>query len=202
MKTALYTFRIGLSRLLIETHFRETVPDMYSVKKTKNRSMGKVAQRKRSAVIMLELILVLPILLFLLSAIVQIGMMLSNLKYVQLAAFEGAKLASVMDRDELSDATPAIKERVDQILQSAGLGESCKIIFRQNVPRVSPGKQTLGDCDCNTSDTNRLPREPNGAVRVIVCVRLSQVSPDMLSFWGFSPDGKLVQTQATLPYLK
>jgi len=151
---------------------------------------------------MLELILVLPIVLLILFSIVQIGITLSNIKYVQLAAFEGAQLASAMSREELSDATPAIKKKVDRILQSAGLGDSCKIVFRQNVPQVSLENQSRGNCDCNTSDTIPLPTKPNGAVRVTVCVRLSQISPNMLSLWGFSPQGKLVQGEATLPYLK
>lgn len=146
-------------------------------------------QPRRSALCVFELILWFPVFLMFLLSVIEFGLIFGQLKQVAVASRAGAKVAA----ESLPISMTAIQDAVDHQLQSAGIGSSCNIVLVHNVPGGGASPQTTGTCDCNTPFGPTLPAGTllggggsSGSVRVTVCVRLTQLSPDFLNTLGFS----------------
>jgi Flp pilus assembly protein TadG len=157
---------------------------------------------RRSAVCVLELILWLPVFLIFLLAVIEFGLILGQLKQVALASRVGAKMAA----ESLPISMAAVQNEVDRQLESAGMGASCSIILVHNVPGGGASPQTTGGgCNCTSPTSPTLPTGTllsdnvthSGSVRVTVCVKLTQLTPNLLSTFGYSISNGTVQQTTT-----
>jgi len=149
----------------------------------------------------LELILWFPVFLIFLLAVIEFGLILGQLKQVALASRAGAKAAA----ESFPISMANVQTAVDHQLESAGIGDSCNIILVHNVPGGGFSPQMTGTCDCSSPTSPPQPTGTllsdlvthSGTVRVTVCVRLSQLTPDLLSTLGFSTSGDMVEHTTT-----
>ena len=178
---------------------------MYSAPRRKTRHKAS-----RSGVVTLELILWLPIVMATVLAAIEFGLILVNFKHVQFASRVGAKVAA----EELASSTTVpsiidIHAKVNRALSAMGMS-TCKVLLEQNIPStacaLNNSDQFMGVCtNCGPPSTT-LPAAgtpsavPGGTVRVTVCVELSQLTPDLLSSFGFSTTGKVVNASTAYPY--
>ena len=154
---------------------------------------------RRSGVTYLELILAMPVLLVFLASVIEFGLIMANLKYLPAASRAGAKVVAetpVASIDDLATLTAA-RDAANDVLAAADL-VSCRVIISHNFG--GGGSQASGTCTCSAPTTPTLPTDGDGAVRVTVCVELSRLAPDLLSIFGFSTSGRIVQSTTTYPY--
>lgn len=134
---------------------------------------------------------------------IEFGLIFGQLKQVAAASRAGAKVAA----ESLPISMTAIQDAVDHQLQSAGIGSSCNIVLVHNVPGGGASPQTTGTCNCSTPFGPTLPNGTllgggglSGSVRVTVCVRLTQLTPDLLNTLGFSISGDMVEHTTTFAH--
>jgi len=153
----------------------------------------------------LELILAFPIWLFFLLAVIELGLLESNLQQVVLASRVGAEEASQISltgTTGTSHVPQSIVEIVEQQLESAGIAEEgisqCRVILEHNVDgayvRMDSQNATC-DC-CAPPDEDFLPSFGR-FVRVTVCVPMTAVTPNLLSCFGFDTADHVVQQSTT-----
>ncbi len=135
-----------------------------------------------------EMILVLVVLLVVTIGVVQFGIFLSNAQQVALAARVGGLEASQTSNLPITDGpVPGdIISAIEHQLESSCI-DWCSIRVEHNVrPDSNPVEllsQADPDCVCETDDFLDTP--PNRPyVRVTVCVPISEVMPQQLSFFG------------------
>jgi hypothetical protein len=151
-----------------------------------------------------ELLVGLPVLLILLLAIVEFGLVMDKLQQVALASRTGAGMAAQQSSSAFNVA--AIKAEVDRQLLTAGISSgSCEVLLQHNVGTSTPVilPSGSGSCTCSSPTIPPLPSSaivPDGCVRVTVCVRLSALAPDLLSSFGLSIQGLQVLQTTTLAY--
>ncbi len=170
--------------------------------------------RRRAGVVILEVIVLFPVIVILLAAVIEFGLLLSGIKHVQAAGRAGAKIASELTTSNLTAApttnnVDVVQTTVDRVLSSAGF-TSCEVILEYIVPTPmctgvtsGSGTQTAGSCTgCNAPSASlpALADVPGGSVRVTVCVDADQLTPDLLSTFGFDVSSKVITTSTTLPY--
>ena len=175
---------------------------MRTANQTRTTRTARAKSRpRRSAVCILELILWFPVFLIFLLAVIEFGLILGQLKQVALASRAGAKAAA----ESFPISMANVQTAVDHQLESAGIGDSCNIILVHNVPGGGFSPQMTGTCDCSSPTSPPQPTGTllsdlvthSGTVRVTVCVRLSQLTPDLLSTLGFSTSGDMVEHTTT-----
>lgn len=150
---------------------------------------------RRRAVVTLELVLAVPVLLIVLLAVVEVGLILAASKHVEFASRLGAKLAAeatTADLGTLNTAGP-LKAEIDQYLNTAGYTDSCTVILEHNVAAAANPVQTNpnpADCVCNPDGA--LPAAVIGppatvveSVRVTVCLPMDGNIPNCLATFGF-----------------
>jgi hypothetical protein len=117
------------------------------------RSTSPVPSRRR-AVVTLELIFAIPILLIVLLAVVEVGLVLAASKHVEFASRLGARLAAEIPRNggppdlgtfNLPATLNNLKDRVDEYLTTAGYTNSCAVILEHNAVGVPSPSQTDDD---------------------------------------------------------
>lgn len=165
--------------------------------------------KRRSAAVLLELIVALPILVIIVVALVQFGLFFQNMQQVAVASRVGAQEAAETanlpnEGDVAGDPVPAaIIAAIRQQLSSSGI-DPCAIILEHNV-NASSGftEQTLRtDFDNDGDSMNDCPdcAEPSSAipslsVRITVCVKMDELMPNSLSMFGF--DASTYTSQST-----
>lgn len=167
----------------------------------RTRIVSDVARRRegrRSGLIILELILVLPILVILLLAIIEFGVIYQVNKQVAYASRFGAKLAAEIPRSQLSTYNDSmtlnnLKDRIDEYLANHGLTASCAVILEHNAcsaanpVQINPSPIPSG-CNCGAPAMSLPGGEPPAGeayVRVTVGVKLQGNAPNCLSSFGF-----------------
>jgi hypothetical protein len=159
---------------------------------------------RRRAVVTLELILAVPVLLIVLLAVVEVGLILAASKHVEFASRLGAKLAAEIPRTggppdlgtfNLPTTTNNLKDRVDQYLVTAGYTNSCTVILEHNavgVPNPVQIDDDLMPCPCDPDPVTPLPSSVPGpppaqieSVRVTVCLPMEDNIPNCLATFGF-----------------
>jgi hypothetical protein len=146
-----------------------------------------------------ELLMALPVLLILMTAVLEYGLILANLKYLPLASRAGAKVLAETPRWQLMHG-PSTLVQVSQAVEdslSAGDIVACRVLAEHNVD--GGWRQEIGSCT-GTDPSTPLPPVGAGAVRVTVCVELSELTPDFLGWIGFSTAGRVAQATTTFPY--
>jgi hypothetical protein len=150
---------------------------------------------ERRAVVTLELILAIPVLLIVLLAVVEVGLILAASKHVEFASRLGAKLAAEATTADLGmlNTTGPLKDEIDEYLTTAGYTASCTVILEHNVAGAALPLQTNPDpaaCTCNPDGA--LPGVVVGppatvieSVRVTVCLPMDGNIPNCLATFGF-----------------
>lgn len=169
-------------------------------RRTARTSESRVVGRR--AVITLELIFAIPMLLIVLLAVVEVGLILAASKHVEFASREGAKLAAEVSRSggppnlgsfNLPATVNNLKDQVDDYLVTAGYTNSCTVILEHNVASVPNSVQTDDDGQpCNCEAIGNLPSVVPGppatnveSVRVTVCLPMDGNIPNCLAVFGF-----------------
>lgn len=156
----------------------------------------------RRGVIVVELILTFPVLLVLLLAVIEFSLIIINVQQVSQAARMGAKIAAEtpglggFTDPPLSNTTAtSIRTAVNRQLFTAGLG--------MNAARGVTLRHTV-NAGYNATDglaaDPLLPTMPANAVRVTVSVNLANLTPDLLSNFGYSTSNQTVELTTTYPY--
>lgn len=170
---------------------------------TRAKRNRKLALRRRGSVA-IELLLAFPVAILFFLAIAEFGLLLTNMRHVELAAFEGARQVARLDRRQLDQAAYTARRRSDRTLRTAGTGRSCLVMIEHNVPGVGNERQVSADKGC------RIPRGPRrplpnvdgvSAVRCTVAVPMSYLAPDLLAIVGFSLKQRKAYATVTVPYL-
>ncbi len=171
--------------------------------------------RKRAGGITLELIVCLPVFLALLAAVIEFGAILANLKPVSVASRSGARMlarlpAASFDAGSIQATVNQLKVDVDRELAHAGF-TSCSVVVRHNIPPAS-GAGTVttaapATCACTSPLVPALPDGTlnatdtrSGTIRVTVAVPMSQLTPNLLSAFGFSTTNRTVEETTTCVY--
>lgn len=156
---------------------------------------GELHRPSRRAAVTLELILTLPILVIVILAIVEFGVLMANLQAVNMASRDGGRFAA--RSIALTPGTAAdIRTAVDNRLRSAGLGPSASngITLQHNVG--GPTQNLInGSCTIPAS-----PPLPSNSVRVRVCVPYERLAPNLLQTFGITLVGKNAEADATFDY--
>lgn len=159
----------------------------------------------RRGSITLELIIMLPVWLIVMGAVVQFGLLIGNRQQMALAARVGAEEASktvglnLTDDGELVPANVVTK--VEQQLQSSGI-EQCKVTLEHNLvgspPPTTPITLTTGECNCPTLGVSTTwPPASGRYVRVTVYVPATELTPNILKFFGFDISELYIRNAAT-----
>lgn len=180
------------------------------------RSSRLRRKRLRGAGVTLELIICLPVWLIVLAAGIEFGLLMSRLQQVALAARVGAMEAAQTDGlDGFTSFPVGVEAAVDRQLQSAKREqdkiEYCRIILEHNVgvasipspnlPTTTLPQNGTTTCNCQALSHTQMPFPACGQyVRVTVCVKMDELTPNLLSIFGFDISQKIVQHTATYRY--
>lgn len=148
---------------------------------------------RRGAVIV-ELLLALPVLIILLLAALEFGVMLTNFQQISLASRNGALVASeVSGLGGYATVPTEVTDVINKQLASANMS-ACQIRLEHSFGGTNPLLEPLiapPGCDCNPGSVAMAPSKDY--VRVTVCVDMDQAAPNCLTMFGFDLSGKTVQ---------
>lgn len=180
-----------------------------------DRNVGRRRSSRRSAVVILELILTMPVIIIFLLAIVEFGLILALSKNVSYASRFAAKIASEQARTDVNGLGEVnlalggsdLLTAVNQYLSTAGItGGACQVILEHDVAGVSNPIQIdgPGGCPTCTAPVTALPTANSPpcnitleSVRVTVCVPLTGNVPDLLCTFGFSTEDCVMRETTT-----
>ena len=159
------------------------------------------APHQKSGVTILEVILVTPVIVTMLFAVVEFGLLYANLQYLPLASRVGAKvaaeqpggIAATITQDTLTKVTSA----VETVLSNVGITD-CKVVI-ENSNGGEVKSPPVGGCECMTPPAAP-PSSTVDGVRVTVCVELAELTLDLLSSVGFTCGAEVGRASTTLPY--
>lgn len=173
-----------------------------------NHRLDRVRNRRsrRNAAATLEVILTLPLLMIVMLAIVEFGLLLANLQYVEMASRSGALVASRLPAATLNggafptDITTAVNEELAKL----GSGIQARQVYLQHNVGGSPvspraGGQSTSPIPYKTITDPPVP--PSGSyVRVTVFVDFRSVAPNLLATFGLNYQNATVQQTTTFPH--
>jgi Flp pilus assembly protein TadG len=174
-----------------------------------NSSRNNSANRKhegkpnRRAAIALELIAAAPVFLISLLSIVQLGLSLSGTVLVHQAAVVGAQQGSMQGRINATALLPGILSAVNQQLSAAGVSTSAADVQVLVQERLSDPPVYTGSSGASGAGFQATPSAagiPVDSIRVTVNVRLSKVTVDLLSSFGYLITGDFITGTALRPY--
>ena len=159
--------------------------------------------KQRTAIVTLETIVWLPVLAILLAAVIEMGLIMTGTMHVAAATRLGAKLAAETAGLNAVPATTtaaadAIKVSVDNYLENAGYGAGASEGVRLHHSVLGGDSQTSTGDTCPEPATPVLP-SPN-AVRLVVCVNVTTVAPNLLQTFGYDTTGITLEMFTTYPY--
>lgn len=155
------------------------------------------AERRQGAIV-LELILITPILVIMLMAVVQFGLLFSNQQRLEMASRAGAKVASEMALPTAGPVPVAVQNAVNRELANSGFSFG-RIILEHNVGGSPPYTLTTGSLNCSAPTNPSLPAARQ-YVRVTVCAETTQLTPNLLQTYGFDLSGRASQQTTTYRY--
>lgn len=171
--------------------------------------------KQRTAIVTLETIVWLPVLAILLAAVIEMGLIMTGTMHVAAATRLGAKLAAeTPNLSAANDDTAAanIKTSIDNYFENAGYGAnaSAGVRLQHTVGNVAGQRRfsgVSGTCPEINSPLFPMPRgnevmpgvNPN-SVRVVVCIEIPKVAPNVLKTFGFDTTGMTLEMFTTFPY--
>ncbi|QDT32148.1 hypothetical protein Mal48_13900 [Thalassoglobus polymorphus] len=133
------------------------------------------------------------------------GLIMTGSMHVAAASRLGAKLAAEtvgLDASTTAATAVAIRGPVDDYLENAGYGpDATEGVRLQHNIGTNGGSAESGTCP--EQNTPALPNPPTPAphaVRVVVCVALPTVSPNLLKTFGFNTENLNLELATTHPY--
>lgn len=154
----------------------------------------------RQAVLVLELLIVLPLSLVMFFTVVEFGLILSRGNQVLQAAAVGATAASTQGRMPALWLGPDTVAAVDAQLTTMGLAPSDdnRQVFIEERIMPGPGSHlTTGTFFYVPPDLEQIPPD---TVRVTVIVRLTQLTPDLLDYANYSVQNGFLFASSIRPY--
>jgi len=152
---------------------------------------------RRKGVATLEFVVFAPVLLIFLMAISEFGLVFANLQTVELASQMATRVAAEADQADVTSGNATlladIQTAADEVLAAGGM-TSAGIVLEHPLTGGS-GSFTTGTCTSPGSPT--LPTE---AVRVSVCLDLSELTPDLLNSFGFTTSGRTARQTTTMRF--
>jgi hypothetical protein len=95
-----------------------------------------------------------------------------------------------------SGQVPAdVLQAIDQQLLSGGI-QRCRVRLEHNTGGAQSTLVT-GDCDGETRENLSAPLPPDEYVRLSVCVRLSEIMPNLLATFGFDVSDERYTAECT-----
>jgi hypothetical protein len=154
----------------------------------------------RRGAVTLELIIMLPVWLIAMGAIVQFGLLIGLRQQVALASRVGAEEASRTASLSLTDNDPVpdnVVDVVEQQLLSSGI-KQCAIMLEHNLDDAAITLRS-GTPDCPTIGTSDDWPPPGNYyyVRVTVCVPATELTPNLLKFFGFDISQHVIRNATT-----
>jgi hypothetical protein len=163
----------------------------------------------RRGVVVFEFILWTPIFVILLLAVIEFALILTNLQQLKAASEAGARIAAELSNADLASGNPAdnidkVDDAVTTVLGSAGMMQ-CEVIleFNPTCGGITPGTLIAGGCANCTAPVDPLPSLvdiPGGSVRVTVCLDVTELTPDLLSTFGFTIANSTAKMSTLMPY--
>ncbi|MEX0727089.1 MAG: TadE family protein [Planctomycetaceae bacterium] len=151
--------------------------------------------RRRGAVIF-ELIITLPALMILALAVIEFGLIQHGQKHVSSASAFGAKIAAEtagLNSGNTAAVRTSVETAVNTHFDVAGFGNVSGVTLRHNVG--GGGVDSSGNCPDPV-----VPALPPDSVRITVCVDFTDLSPDLLSSFGFSLGDRSAVFTTTFPH--
>jgi TadE-like protein len=151
-----------------------------------------------------EFLLAFPIAFLFFLAVAEFGLLLTNMRHVELAAFEGAREAAGLDERQLDEGVSIARRRADRTLQTAGTGRSCLVMIEHNVPGAGQERQISADRGCRIPGGRCCPLpdvERVYAIRCTVAVPMRHLAPDLLACVGLSLKHRKAYATVTVPYV-
>ncbi len=170
----------------------------------KRRTLPRSAVKKRG-VVALEFLLLFPILVILLLAVVEFGLIMAAAKHVEFASRLGAKLAAEAANLETFNQPATsnnLKTQVDRYLNTAGYTDSCQVILEHNVggfANPSQSNPAIANCPC-TPVYGPIASLPMQSVRVTVCLPMLGNIPNCLSTFGYDVSACSIRQSAVWIY--
>ena len=179
-----------------------TVPSISSNLRQHSRCRITGSRRHRRAGVVLELLLSFPVLLIAFLAAIQFGMLFSKNQQLALASRIGA-LAAAQSFDLLpvnGPVPPSILQPITRHMNLMGVSPY-GVLIEHNVTNPQPMTPVLlasGTPAC-TQPTTPLPTSGR-YVRVTVCVKVTQIAPDLLGFFGLDITADKIQQTSVFRY--
>lgn len=202
----------GRDRRHQEIVSRPALPTAYASRRTRTgRRPGSFSVRRprRSAAVVLETILALPIFVVMLMGLVEFGVLVENLQYVQAASRAGAMVASRTAAATLNgvalpaDVLVAVNDELGR-MQTGVVARQVRL--ETNVDNAGAVGATISRTDGVSATPNpyvaiTAPAAPAGAyVRVTVFVDVPDVTPNVLAAFGLDFQNEVVQQTTTFPW--
>jgi Flp pilus assembly protein TadG len=152
-------------------------------------------RRRRSGAVMVEAILSIPVLLIAMLAVIVFGWVALIEHAVNTAAIEGARIGAKLEGtdDEVLEVISeivGIYELQTSDTNPAGAGQG-------NVyTRIDRGSETETYGNSDIAGMPVGPTPSDSQVRVTVCVRITDVVPDLLETFGFSLVGRTIEVSS------
>lgn len=153
---------------------------------------GRRRVRRAGSVRAIELVIALPILIMMVIAGVQFGLLFANLQQLSMGARAGSVAASqspqIAQTVDGGTVPSDVIEAIEQHLDSSGI-EWCRIRVEHNLGGTTAVliSEPDGPCECGpTAPLATPPFAQRAYVRVTVCSRLTELMPDCLTLFGFS----------------
>lgn len=163
------------------------------------RSIARSRRRRRSGgSVTIEMLVVLPVLLIVLSSVVQFGYYFARAEQLALAARNGALEASRTPALLAAGTVPSnIEDAVRHQLQSSNISTIAIIVEHNTIDGTEDVLRTDYVTNTCPEPTAALP---TSAVRVTVCVPLTDLMPNLLSIFGFNIAGRDSRFTSTFGY--
>lgn len=164
---------------------------------------SNVQRSARSGAIALELIVVAPVFLMSLFSIIQLGLSLSGAVVVHQAAVVGAQQGALQGRLNAASLLPGVVAAVNQQLLAAGITTNpadVQVIVQE---RVSDPPVYTGSSGSSGGAFQTVPGAtaiPVDSLQVTVNVRLSEVTLDLMSSFGYLITGDYITGTALRAY--
>lgn len=164
---------------------------------------------RRSAAVVLETILALPIFVIMLMGLVEFGVLIENLQCVQAASRAGAMVASRTAAATLNgaalpaDVLVAANDELER-MQTGAVARQVRL--ETNVDNAGAVGATISRTDGEDATPDpyiavTAPAAPAGAyVRVTVFVDVPDVTPNVLAAFGLDFNNEVVQQTTTFPW--
>jgi len=169
---------------------------------SKIAKLTRIANRRRVASTLLEVILVLPLLLILLCAVAQFGLFQSNQQSLEVASRAGGLVAAELPLNNTGPVPQDVLDAVTQTLRASrilGATEniedvgSVRLDHNYNGPIPAIATLESGVVTCDRADVD-FPRRR--MVMVSVCIEATRLTPNCLAYFGVDFSNRFVSSFA------